>query len=249
MSLSSLLLFTSFAIVSTRNVHQVTTSYRYIESKPSYSDEYKNVFDPNEDRETISNYEYQSGATNQQTQENHNQRQEHVNSYQELNQSHKKDATNGPVFTNINRHQYNNNVKYIKRLDEEIDPDIIIFKDNIDDQRQPFTNKRTQNNTKYKINVNTVPIRKVTSPSKVPEIHGSTKEQYTTESYSDRTRTSDKVTNVTKVSNTRNNTKSVKEIQETTPVGFELDDRVAFNGDKCATGQAKVLGKCVPKQD
>ncbi|KPJ09850.1 hypothetical protein RR48_03454 [Papilio machaon] len=251
MSLSTILvLFTSFAIVSTRNVYQVTTSYKYIQSKPSYSDEYKSLSDTNVDQGRITNYEYQTESTHENY---YTQREDHVNSNQDLNEAYKKDYTNGPVFTNVNRQQNNINVKYIKRLDEGIDPDIIVFNDNVEtNRRPPFTNKRTENNTKHKISVNTdLPIRKGTSSSKLPDIRGSTKEHYITESYStDRPRTSPKGTNVTKpnVSNSRNNTYSVKETQETTP-GFDLEDRVAFEGNKCATGQAKVQGKCVPTQD
>lgn len=222
--LQILLLFASTAIVSTRNVYEVTTSYKYIQSEP-YGNEYKTLSETNENRENF-NYDCQTEVKRDHTQDD--------------NQNHKD--SNGPVFTNVNRHQYNINVKYIKKLDAGIDPDFIIFQDNEDHRRPPYTNKKPENNTKYAITVNTeIPTRK--GPSKV-DTRGSTK-HYTESFTTDRPRTSTNIyNNKTYVSNAGINT--VNDTQVT--MGIDIDDRIAFDGDKCATGQAKVQGKCVPIQ-
>lgn len=143
------------------------------------------------------------------------------------------------AFTNFEQ-DVGKNVKYIEVLKPTSQPGEIIVYDNVNYDREPFTNRRRPNDSAQSSGSRREPAVTPGVPIPIRPDAGAQKSSMNHTSIDRNKNASD--------SNTAKGTPQYNGEEETTMAEFDLEDRVAFDGDKCAKGFVKVQGKCVQEQ-
>ncbi|CAH2056955.1 unnamed protein product, partial [Iphiclides podalirius] len=241
--LPKLFMFVHIVTVSARNVYYEQSYSAHVQSVPSYRDgridqrvstdwnDCDAVFDESgsRQREVPSDNGYRI-----QDQRNNKGRRVDANTKGIQRTEHVSD-----VITN---EQYAVDVKYIERLlKTNRRPDTVIFHGNVNYDRQPFTNeRRPEDNVVYSTGSRQEPVG-------TPENQELPNRSETRPLQSSNSNTSidhNKGTNKYNKEETSDKNRG----EETTTLEVDLEDRVAFTGDACATGYAKIQGKCVKEQ-
>ncbi|CAG5013366.1 unnamed protein product [Parnassius apollo] len=228
---SKLLIFICVTIVSARNVYyeQLNPISSQIRRVPSYNNErIENLNEP----ETARNIQLRPINYDPKT----------VVDTAPVYDNRRENEFPERLFTNVRNDQQNKNIKCIERLNHEEKPELIIIHEKVNyEKTPPFTNKRRPEMDDT-INSTAMQTRKNMRPTTYPTVTHGSKELPHTLDGRPRARTKDNQSNLYENSSLDINT------LETTTLGIELEDRVAFEGDKCATGFVKVYGKCVKEQ-